>query len=62
AGAIEGNWLLVWTQTWGALAAAAWCAIGTFVILFLIGRVVKLRVEEEDEVTGIDIALHGESA
>jgi Amt family ammonium transporter len=62
AGAIEGNWLLVWTQTWGALAAAAWCAIGTFVILFLIGRVVKLRVEEEHEVTGIDIALHGESA
>lgn len=62
AGAIEGNWLLVWTQIWGALAAAAWCAIGTFVILFLIGRVVKLRVEEEHEVTGIDIALHGESA
>lgn len=62
AGAIEGNWLLVWTQTWGALAAAAWCAIGTFVIVFLIGRVVKLRVEEEDEVTGLDVALHGESA
>lgn len=62
AGAIEGNWLLVWTQTWGALAAAAWCAIGTFVILFLIGRVVKLRIEEEYEVTGVDIALHGESA
>jgi len=61
-GAIEGNWMLVWTQTWGALAAAAWCAIATFVILFLIGRVVKLRIEEEDEVTGVDIALHGESA
>lgn len=62
AGAIEGNWLLVWTQTRGALAAAARCAIATFVILFLIGRIVKLRVEEEHEVTGIDVALHGESA
>jgi len=23
---------------------------------------VKLRIDEEDEVTGVDIALHGESA
>ncbi len=61
-GALEGNFMLVWTQTWGALAAAAWCAVVTFILLFLIGRVVRLRVEEEDEVTGVDIALHGESA
>lgn len=62
AGALEGNWILVWTQTWGALAAAAWCAVITFLILFLLGRVVTLRVDEEAEITGVDIALHGESA
>ena len=61
-GAVEGNVLLVFTQTWGALAAAAWCGIATFAILWLMERVMKLRVEEEDEVTGLDVALHGESA
>jgi Amt family ammonium transporter len=61
-GAVEGEWLLVWTQTWGALAAAAWCAIATFIILFILERVMPLRVDPEDEVTGLDVALHGESA
>ncbi|XBQ15215.1 MAG: ammonium transporter [Oceanicaulis sp.] len=61
-GAVEGNVMLIWTQTWGALAAAAWCAIATFVILWLMERVMALRVDPEDEVTGLDVALHGESA
>lgn len=61
-GAVEGNVMLVWTQTWGALAAAAWCAVATFLILWLMERVIKLRVDDEDEVTGLDVALHGESA
>ncbi|WP_439637466.1 ammonium transporter [Oceanicaulis sp.] len=61
-GAVEGNVMLVFTQTWGALAAAAWCGVATFAILWLMERVMKLRVEEEDEVTGLDVALHGESA
>ena len=62
AGAVEGNILLVWTQTWGALAAAAWCAIATFAILCIMERFMALRVDAEDEVTGLDVALHGESA
>ncbi|MCR9128682.1 MAG: ammonium transporter [Alphaproteobacteria bacterium] len=61
AGAVEGNILLVWTQTWGALAAAAWCAIATFAILWIMERFMALRVDAEDEVTGLDVALHGES-
>ena len=61
-GLIEGNLILVWTQTWGALAAAAYCAVLTFAILWVMERFIKLRVEEEDEVTGLDVALHGESA
>ena len=62
SGAVEGDVLLVWTQTWGALAAAAWCAIATFAILWILERFMALRVDAEDEVTGLDVALHGESA
>ena len=61
-GAVEGNALLIWTQTWGALAVAAWCAIATFLILWIMERFMALRVDAEDEVTGLDVALHGESA
>lgn len=61
AGAVEGNVLLIWTQTWGALAAAVWCAIATFAILWIMERFMALRVDAEDEVTGLDVALHGES-
>jgi len=61
-GAVEGNVLLIWTQTWGALAAAAWCGVATFIILWLMERVIPLRVDPEDEISGLDVALHGESA
>ncbi len=61
-GALEGDLPLIWTQTWGALAVAAYCAIVTFVILSVMGLIMKLRVDEEDEITGVDVALHGESA
>lgn len=61
-GLVEGNALLAWTQTWGALAVALYCAVATFVIIWLIERVMPLRVEPDDEVGGLDVALHGESA
>lgn len=61
-GLVEGNVMLAWTQTWGALAVAAYCAVMTFVVIWLIERVLPLRVDAEDEVAGIDVALHGESA
>ncbi len=61
AGAIEGNLLQVWTQAWGALAAAAYCAVVTFAILFVQSKLMTLRVDEESEVSGLDTSLHGES-
>jgi Amt family ammonium transporter len=36
--------------------------VGTFVILSLVKLVVPLRVPEEDEINGLDVALHGEVA
>lgn len=61
-GLFEGNYALVWTQTWGALAVAAYCGVVTFAILWVMDLFMDLRVDAEDEVTGLDIALHGESA
>jgi len=60
-GAIEGNLLQIWTQTWGALAAAVYCGAVTFAILFVLSKLMPLRVDEESEVSGLDTSLHGES-
>ncbi|WP_417482657.1 ammonium transporter [Maricaulis sp.] len=60
-GAIEGNLMQVFTQSWGALAAALYCGAVTWVILFVLSKFMTLRVSEEDEVTGLDTTLHGES-
>ncbi|MEC9249843.1 MAG: ammonium transporter [Pseudomonadota bacterium] len=60
-GAVEGNLMQVWTQTWGALAAAVYCAVVTTIILFVQSKLMKLRVEDEEEIKGLDTSLHGES-
>jgi len=50
----------VGVQALGVVAAAAWCGACTWVILKLIAFVVKLRVSEEHETEGLDLAEHGE--
>ena len=50
----------VGVQALGVLAAAAWCAIATFIILKLIDVTLGLRVSEEQEREGLDLAQHGE--
>jgi Amt family ammonium transporter len=47
-------------QMLGVLAAAAWCAVLTWVILKLMHVVFGLRVSEEKETEGLDLAEHGE--
>lgn len=56
-GGVEGN---VMTQTFGALTTALYCAVVTFILLKLIDLVIGLRVSEEEEREGLDVALHGE--
>jgi ammonium transporter, Amt family len=48
-------------QAWGTLAVAAWSAFATFVILMVCRLTTGLRVTEEDEVRGLDLAVHGET-
>ncbi len=61
AGLLEGNPGQVWIQLQGIAATIVWCAVATFVILKVIDATVGLRVEEETEIEGLDVNLHGES-
>jgi ammonium transporter, Amt family len=47
-------------QALGVLSAAAWCAALTWLILKVLDVVVGLRVAEEKETEGLDLAEHGE--
>jgi ammonium transporter, Amt family len=49
-------------QVTGILAVAAFCAIGTFGILKLIGLVTELRVDAKSEGLGLDVTQHGEQS
>jgi len=50
----------VGVQALGVLSAAAWCALVTWLILKLLHVAVGLRVAEEHETEGLDLAEHGE--
>ena len=60
-GAVDGNFWQVWIQIEGVLAVAAWSALGTVVILYLIRLFTTLRVTPEQEVEGLDYSQHGEA-
>ncbi len=48
-------------QAIGVIATVAWTALATFVILKLVNMFVGLRVDDEDEVVGLDLTAHEES-
>jgi Amt family ammonium transporter len=60
AGLIEGNPGQVVNQCIGIVTVIVYDAIVTFVILAIIKAVIGLRVSEEVERDGLDLALHGE--
>jgi Amt family ammonium transporter len=47
-------------QTLGVVATAAWCGVVTWIILKVIGATIGLRVSDEQENEGLDLAQHGE--
>jgi len=61
AGLIEGNAMQVLNQAQGIIIVFVYDAIATLVILKVIDVVMGLRVEEEIERDGLDLALHGET-
>jgi Amt family ammonium transporter len=42
------------------VAAGLWCALLTWLILKVVNAIVGIRVSEEQETEGLDLALHGE--
>jgi ammonium transporter, Amt family len=59
-GLLEGNRGQFLNQVIGV--AIAWCLsiVGTLIILFVVDKVIGLRVSEEDERTGLDLSQHDE--
>ena len=52
-----------WTAQLGGLAVVGiWTLITTVVIVFVVKAIFPIRVGEEDEYTGLDLASHGERA
>ena len=50
----------VWKQFEGILATVTYSAIATAIILKVVDLIIGLRVDEETEIEGLDINLHGE--
>jgi len=62
AGGLEGNWGQVGIQVWGIAATVGYAVVVvTYAILKAIDLTVGLRVDEESESRGLDIAVHGEA-
>ena len=57
-----GGFDQLWKQAIGVGVTVLWSGVMTFVILKVLDLVVGLRVESSEELTGLDSALHGESA
>ena len=61
SGLIDGNPGQLLIQLEGIAFTVVYCAIASFVILKVLDTVMGLRVEEEVERDGLDLALHGEA-
>jgi ammonium transporter, Amt family len=59
-GALDGHWTQIFNQLAGV--AIAWCisGVGTLVLLFVVDKVIGLRLSPEDENAGLDLSQHGE--
>jgi Amt family ammonium transporter len=60
-GLVDGNGGQVITQLLGVVTTIVFVAVGTAIILKAIDLIIGLRVSEEVERDGLDLALHGEA-
>jgi Amt family ammonium transporter len=60
-GMLEGNTAQLGLQAYGVGVTVVYCGVVTFVILKVIDAIIGLRVSQEVEREGLDLALHGES-
>jgi Amt family ammonium transporter len=60
-GWIDGNSGQIMTQVYGIVATLIYTAVASFILLKVIDVVIGLRVSEDVEREGLDLALHGEA-
>jgi ammonium transporter, Amt family len=60
-GLIEGNSAQLLKQIYGVAVTVVWTAVVSYLILKVLDLVIGLRVSDEEERDGLDLALHGES-
>ncbi len=61
SGLFYGNPGQLWTQFVSIIATAVYTAIGTLIVIYITKALAGgLRVEQDDEIQGLDNALHGE--
>ncbi len=61
SGLIEGNAGQVWTQFVGIVSTVVYSGVVSVILFKIIDLTVGMRVSPEDERSGLDLALHGES-
>jgi Amt family ammonium transporter len=59
-GGIDGHWSQVLNQLAGVGMAWGISIVGTLVLLFVVDKIVGLRVAPEHEMAGLDLSQHGE--
>ena len=59
-GAVDGHWAQVGRQLAGVGVAWGISIVGTVILLFVVDKLVGLRVTREDEMAGLDVSQHGE--
>ncbi|HZM13710.1 MAG TPA: ammonia channel protein, partial [Bacteroidales bacterium] len=63
AAAHGGSWT-IWNQfgvqTLAVVVSIVFSAVMTFIIIFLLNKVIKFKSTEEDEMAGLDRSYHGE--
>jgi len=59
-GLLEGNFEQFMLQVYGVVITIVFTAVASFILLKVVDAVMGLRVEEEVERDGLDLALHGE--
>jgi len=61
SGLIEGNARQILVQLYGVIAVAIWSGVVSFILLKVIGLLVPLRVNQQNEIEGLDLTQHGEA-
>jgi Amt family ammonium transporter len=57
---MDGHWGQLLNQLAGVGIAWGISIVGTLALLFLVDKVIGLRVSPEDESVGLDLSQHGE--